>query len=1652
MKLSIALPLFVIFSLFSATLASCPSCPTPAPTLPLTPPHYVPSNNTLQLPCPPPKNHCPREWNYTTAAQWGSACENWSQCSRGLFQSPVDIYTPGHHTSRTPSSYLNNGHHYHESHSANPFTFHYNPINGTYLFNTGNFFILADYTLNNTFDYNGVLYWLKRVEFHSPSEHTVNGYRYDIEMELIHESGIAGHKALAVSVFFDRGDKRVNCSQTNLFLEQIQFNLPQFSKPRCSPRNWNGRYDCCFKNCTLPICGNGILEYGEQCDQGTNNSNTRPGACRNNCLLPYCGDFVVDPYETCDDGGHVSGDGCSSTCRSECGDGHLNTQTGEVCDNGTANSNSTANACRLNCVLPSCGDGVVDNGEQCDNGTRGNGINPGQCRANCRLPYCGDGIIDPNEECDLAADNGPGSTCTSTCKSLCGDGVVEKGEDCDQGTGNNNNPNALCRTNCQFAHCGDGIIDTVLGEQCDNGPQPDIYCSSTCQQLCGNGKIDAGEQCDFGCSNSYAPNSCRPDCTNPKCGDGILDKGEECDNGTLNSDKVGGACRTNCLLPHCGDNVVDQGETCDNGVNAVGSGCDQCQSECGNGILDQGEECDYGSLNSNTLPDSCRQDCRYPRCGDGILDSLEVCDEGLRNGPNSDTCRSDCTLPYCGDGIIDYDHGEYCDDGNSNSDTTVNGCSSFCTPNLCRQSRIKGDGMVDLNLAIPKNKTAFTYEGSFTSPPCREGVEWIIFPELQFITQFQYDAFAGTPYGLNSSSRPIQELGWNRKISRPFRPPAVPHCGNGIQEGSEQCDLGWHRNSDNTANLCRKDCTLPRCGDGVTDNGEECDDKYDTPHCTSNCTLKFHHFNPYVCPSWSYSRTCGWGDLCSNWSTCDGTRPNAAQSPINFDFTPQVIQRLGKGNFSLPFHYSNTSIKLINTGRFVSYLVDAGSSITINTTTYTLNRIDFHTPSEHTINGQHATLEAQFIHTSSSGATVAVSVLYNQARGEGLVRNKFLDQFWFHLPRDSECRCGNGVVDYNEDCDNGHHNSDKKPDHCRLNCRRPFCGDGVTDRWEECDSGFDNQNTSNHCRLNCKKPFCGDGIVDFNEQCDPAVKNGPACTSNCHLLCGNGVVDNGEQCDNGANNNNYQSNACRTSCRNHYCGDGVVDNEEQCDNGPSNANGTSDSCRGNCKLPFCGDGIIDLKLGEECDGGSQCSNCKLLCGNGVINVGEQCDDGPLNANADGHCRTTCQNPSCGDYVYDPSRGEECDDGPEGSLYCTSTCHLLCGNGRQDLGEECDNGALNSDTLPNACRTNCMKSTCGDGIKDFGEQCDAGALNSNTTSSPCRLNCVLPRCGDGIVDKEEQCDDGQNVNGDGCSGTCLIECGNGRRDGQEQCDDGLLNSVLPNACRPAGFAYGGCRLPRCGDGVVDFGEQCDNGNANSDFAPNACRKNCKLPRSGDGIVDNLYGEECDDFHLDDFSGSCSTTNVLNSCRTSSSNATVDLSLAFNKHSPVLTYSGSSTNPPCSEGWTWFVFQDIQTIDETQYYRLKKFLPHESSRGPQPLNGRTWSYTASVPSVCGDGHVEKHEECDEGAHNANSPDKCRSNCVLPKCGDGILDAGEHCDEGAQNSVSGPCGHDCKWTANHTCAPGNTSCTAPGSTTINVIFANLLSGAKCTGNCPK
>ncbi len=138
-----------------------------------------------------------------------------------------------------------------------------------------------------------------------------------------------------------------------------------------------------------------------------------------------------------------------------------------------------------------CGDGIVAGDETCDDGV--NDGSYGGCMPDCTPgPGCGDAILqDPPEECDaginLATYNFGGTPgCAPGCVfgAYCGDGQINSlfGEQCDDGAANDGSYGG-CNQNCTLGpRCGDGIVQSSFGEECDDGNTVSgDGCTSTCE-------------------------------------------------------------------------------------------------------------------------------------------------------------------------------------------------------------------------------------------------------------------------------------------------------------------------------------------------------------------------------------------------------------------------------------------------------------------------------------------------------------------------------------------------------------------------------------------------------------------------------------------------------------------------------------------------------------------------------------------------------------------------------------------------------------------------------------------------------------------------------------------------------------------------------------------------------------------------------------------------------------------------------------------------------------------------------------------------------------------------------------------------------------------------------------------------------------------
>ena len=345
----------------------------------------------------------------------------------------------------------------------------------------------------------------------------------------------------------------------------------------------------------------------------------------------------------------------------------------------------------------------------------------------------------------------------------------------------------------------------------------------------------------------------------------------------------------------------------------------------------------------------------------------------------------------------------------------------------------------------------------------------------------------------------------------------------------------------------------------------------------------------------------------------------------------------------------------------------------------------------------------------------------------------------------------------------------------------------------------------------------------------------------------------------------------------------------------------------------------------------------------------------------------------------------------------------------DFGEQCDNGATNSNGSD--CTVGCKINVCGDGKQDTGgankEECDLGSNNGMT--SACSEQCTTQSCGNGILELGEQCDLGTaNSDGSDCTSGCTINvCGDGKQDTggktTEQCDDGAANGVGSDTCSKE------CTTKSCGNGILDFGEDCDLGGANAD--DNDCTSGCKINVCGDHHKDTVgkTKEQCDDGSNNGVgSDTCSAVCTLPNCGDGILEEGEDCDNGANNGSDEDCLADCSVNT-CGDGNVDTAGQHVEGCDDGS------------------ANGVHGDCLADcTPNVCGDGHLDtaadSTEDCDDGSANGHESCDYNTSCFVcsatcqkvtgtgPKCGDGAVDPEEACDDGSANGC-GACAADCK-----------------------------------------
>ncbi|MBQ9243310.1 MAG: DUF4215 domain-containing protein [Proteobacteria bacterium] len=1193
---------------------------------------------------------------------------------------------------------------------------------------------------------------------------------------------------------------------------------------------------------TASKCGNGNLDENEACDDG----NIIAGdGCASNCayveagyqcfvpgfpctkvqepVIPNppvtskCKNGIVEEGEQCDDNNPFHDEGCTANCRIE--EGWECPPAGGKCIQVKPP------------VTARCGDQNVDEilGEECDfdfdmlNGPVGGD----GCSATCKIE--------------------PGYICQAgTCfPAGCGNGVVEDGEDCEP-IGNGVDYSTLkgdpleCGSNCHYApYCGDGITQEAAGEACDNGAQNqtsrmNAYGKDACMTDCTRG--------DY-CGDKVFTRSAYIK--------GVMTVVEECEPVLLDAngrDIINEGCSNDCRKMdgyHCdARNGICEKDSDDPIVEPP----KPYVAECNNGILDVTEECDDTSnpgcsnkcktvdgYKCQNSPRKCTKDCVNTECakikyGDGKIDEdgYEQCDDG--NTKNGDGCSSKgvieagyvcptpgepCVAAACGDGIRAY--GEECDDGNSKDG---DGCSSRCR----------------IEFSATCSKNSLGGKSTCKANKCGDG---------SITGQEQCDN--GAQNGKDGKCTADCKL-----VSR-----NLGSCGNGTVDykKGEECDDGNKKGGDGCSPTCqierafecyndgKSDVCRPICGDGITmwmlnaDVKEECDDgnMISGDGCSANCTIE----KGYECTKFEnnpYPETINLpvtyrdfrGRDTSGSASASGYQSSTWINKLkNADATcaSRTINKDTDGMPSWLFSQSNYSAgeKYLVAGKGHPDFQGFGRNLCLG---MVKDELDYQ--GKPVFSGD---LNASCCGNLSSSECAAKAAAWNTGNGTMKVRidkDHVKDHVlcgpsfdtWYRTDTDINSEISYNLLLTREDLSSGRYvfDSDNPPANAKGAGGRPF----VKGYFSPLDNiGYDdvrsvkvngsnyslagNFTTEVHTYFQYKPKKSGDTstlnftgdddvwvfinnklfvdlggmhskIVGENSLKAQNCSNGQLCDPNYEVYEG-GVYDmHVFQAEREYTGSNFKLtltgfiNSGASYCASN-CGDKEVAASEECDEGAgekANFKGCSNTCR---RQAYCGNGVIEE--GEQCDNGFACQSHASWCQElgTSYNSSMACDN---------NCKLTKS--TCGNNKKEGS--EECDgtDTPAGKV-CLSTCRIAkCGDGivTPTAGEECDKGANNG---KGGCTTACKKPVCGDGEVDYysGEVCDDGPNGNDGRYGHCGLNCTYmgPSCGDGVVQtaEGEVCDDGKN--------------------------DGSYNGCMPG-CKKRG--------PYCGDGVTDktHGEECDGG--------------------------------------------------------------------------------------------------------------------------------------------------------------------------------------------------------------------------------------------------
>ncbi|CAA2973390.1 alpha carbonic anhydrase 7-like [Olea europaea subsp. europaea] len=192
-----------------------------------------------------------REFDYAKESEkgprkWGELKKEWEACKDGKLQSPIDMSNERVRVISKPEKRI------------------YKPFNAT-VRNRGHDISLRWNGDAGSILINGTEYPLRQAHWHSPSEHTINGRRYAMELHLVHQTSDLNVKnRIAVTgVFYKTG-------KPDKFLSKLMTNISSMVDQKDEDRNVgiinpkdikmkSQRYYRYMGSLTVPPCTEGVI-------------------------------------------------------------------------------------------------------------------------------------------------------------------------------------------------------------------------------------------------------------------------------------------------------------------------------------------------------------------------------------------------------------------------------------------------------------------------------------------------------------------------------------------------------------------------------------------------------------------------------------------------------------------------------------------------------------------------------------------------------------------------------------------------------------------------------------------------------------------------------------------------------------------------------------------------------------------------------------------------------------------------------------------------------------------------------------------------------------------------------------------------------------------------------------------------------------------------------------------------------------------------------------------------------------------------------------------------------------------------------------------------------------------------------------------------